>query len=70
MQAPDESIFMKLRDARIAESRLKGELKTARMASESERVNELERELATREPRDSRDSGVPWTWACCRLKRA
>jgi hypothetical protein len=47
MQAPDESIFLKLRDARIAESRLKGEIKSARDGNNSTRVAELERELAT-----------------------
>jgi hypothetical protein len=44
--APDESIFLKLRDARIAEGRLNGELKAAREGGEQERIAELERELA------------------------
>jgi hypothetical protein len=53
--APDESIFLKLRDARIAESRLNGELKAAREANDSERVAELERDLVaiSREVREA-----------------
>ncbi|HEX3247618.1 MAG TPA: hypothetical protein VHX16_19580 [Chloroflexota bacterium] len=47
MQAPDESIFIKLRDARITESRLSAELKSAREANEAQRIIELERQLAT-----------------------
>ena len=45
MTAPDESIFIKLRDARMTESRLRAELKTARDGNESQRVTEIEREL-------------------------
>ena len=47
MQAPDESIFVKLREARIAESRLNDELKAAREANEAARVADLERELSS-----------------------
>jgi hypothetical protein len=46
LTAPDESIFLRLRDARITESRLSAELKSAREAAQSERVTEIERELA------------------------
>jgi hypothetical protein len=44
--APDESIFLQLRDARIAEARLNGDLKAARESSDTERTAQLERELA------------------------
>jgi hypothetical protein len=46
LTAPDESILLRLRDARITESRLSAELKSAREAAQSERVTEIERELA------------------------
>jgi len=46
LTAPDESIFLRLRDARMTESRLSSELKSAREAAQSERVTEIERELA------------------------
>jgi hypothetical protein len=45
--APDESIFLKLRDARIAEGRLNGELAAAREGNQTERIAELERELSS-----------------------
>ena len=47
MTAPDESIFLKLRDARIAEGRLNGDLKAAREANETQRIPQLEQELAS-----------------------
>ena len=47
MTAPDESIFLKLRDALIAEGRLNGELKAAREGNQTERIAELEKELSS-----------------------
>jgi hypothetical protein len=44
--APDDSIFLKLRDARIAEGRLNGELRAAREGNQPERIAELEQALS------------------------